>query len=164
MRAAWLAGLVNRWILRAAVTLNPPDFVVGHRSNPYLLRWWLIPRNRFMNVYLHCFLRSDDDRALHDHPWCWLSLVLRGGYTEHTIMAGGIHRRRAFGVGSLRVHRAGFAHRLEVPERGQECWTLFITGPRIRLWGFHCAERGWVDFRTFTDPTNTGVTGKGCAP
>ena len=71
----------------------PPDQVIGGRQRPYLLRWFLIPQNRFLNVYLHRFLRSDDDRALHDHPWWNVSLLLEGAYTEHTIRAGGVHRR-----------------------------------------------------------------------
>jgi hypothetical protein len=161
MRAR-LAGLVMRRIHRHGVTLRPPDFIIGEERAPYLLRWWLIPRNRWFNVYLHCFLRSDDDRALHDHPWCWLSLVLRGAYVEHTIAAGGIRQRRLIEKGALRFHRPRFAHRLEVIQKRGECWTLFVTGPRVRVWGFHCAERGWVDWRTFTDPANTGRTGKGC--
>lgn len=152
---------VNAWIQRRGVTLRPPDFTVGDPKNPYLLRWWVIPRNRWFNVYLHCFLRSDDDRALHDHPWCWASLMLEGAYVEHTIAAGGVHQRALIGAGSLRVHRAHFAHRLEVqPEHG-ECWTLFVTGPRVREWGFHCA-RGWVPWHVFTKPGKPGEVGRGC--
>lgn len=62
---------------------RPPDLII-EPENPYMLRWHLIPRNRFFNIYLHKFLRSDDDRALHDHPWSWnLSLILKGEYIEH---------------------------------------------------------------------------------
>jgi hypothetical protein len=50
---------------------------------PALRRHLLIPRNPIFNVYLHHFLRSDDDRALHDHPWINLSLLLDGCYLEH---------------------------------------------------------------------------------
>jgi hypothetical protein len=39
---------------------------------------------RFGGVKLHHILRSDDDRDLHDHPWSFLSIVLKGGYWEHT--------------------------------------------------------------------------------
>ena len=53
----------------ARITRRPADFVIGGAERPYLRRWWVIPRNRLFNVYLHQFLRSDDDRALHDHPW-----------------------------------------------------------------------------------------------
>ncbi len=43
--------------------MRKPDFIIGGPENPYLLRWYLIPQNRFFNVYLHKILRSDDDRA-----------------------------------------------------------------------------------------------------
>jgi hypothetical protein len=156
-----LRRLVSWWIRRRGVTLRPPDFVIGDPKDPYLLRWWLIPRNRWFNVYLHCFLRSDDDRALHDHPWCWASLMLEGAYTEHTIAAGGVHRRATYTAGSLRLHWPRFAHRLEVrPEYG-ECWTLFVTGPRVREWCFHCA-RGLVLWTQFTKPGKPGEVGRGC--
>ena len=62
-------------------------------------RWWVIPRNKWFNVYLHHFLRSDDDRALHDQPWWNLSILLDGEYTEHTIAAGGV-RLRCLRLGS----------------------------------------------------------------
>ena len=58
-----------------------PHKVIGG-PDPYLLRWHVIPRNRLLNVYVHKFLRSDDDRALHDHPWWFVSLILRGRYDE----------------------------------------------------------------------------------
>lgn len=150
--------LVNGLIARAK--RRPPDFVVGGYERPYLRRWWLIPRNPVFNVYLHQFLRDDDDRALHDHPWMWCSVVLRGRYIEHTIEAGGIHRQREFSAGAVRVHLPSFAHRLALPDSAG-CWTLFITGPRVREWGFHCHNR-WVRWQSFTSPLNRGQIGRGC--
>ena len=157
-----------------------PDFIVGGRDRPYLLRWWLIPRNPVLNVYLHCFLRDDDDRALHDHPWAWASVLLKGAYVEHTIDAGGIHRRQVRQAPSIKISGPKRAHRVELlsgkvyavlgdevllddynPSRRVPCWTLFITGPRMREWGFHC-ERGWVPWKKFVDPTDSGKTGPGC--
>jgi hypothetical protein len=65
------------WLI-ARAQRRSPDFVIGGDERPYLLRWWVIPRNKVFNVYLHLFLRSDDDRALHDHPWANASMLLRG--------------------------------------------------------------------------------------
>lgn len=160
--ATWLFDRL--WEQVAAV--REPDFIVG-ADNPdgaYLLRWFLIPRNRIFNIYLHQFLRDDDDRALHDHPWWSCSFILDGGYNEHTIAAGGIHHRELMEVGRLRILSARHAHRVELlrcpaPIRAS---TLFITGPRIRRWGFHCPEQGWIDFARFTRPGNAGETGAGC--
>lgn len=139
---------------------RPADVVIGGRDNPYLLRWWLVPRNRLVNVYLHLFLRSDDDRALHDHPWASVSVLLDGAYTEHTIAAGGVHCRRVYDVGAVRCRRATFAHRIEL-HRG-ECWTLFVTGPKVRDWFFHCPEQGRVPWRRFVSPVDEGGVGAGC--
>lgn len=147
-----------------------PDFVIGGRERPYMRRWWLIPRNRWFNVYLHQILRDDDDRALHDHPWWNLSIVLRGSYVEvmpdfrgaptpHARIADLPVRRKWRGSGSVVLRRPTAAHRLEV--YGRPCWTLFITGPRIREWGFHCAQ-GWVPWRDFVDQQDTGQVGRGC--
>ena len=123
---------------------------------PYMLRWWRIKRNAFFNVYYHIVRRSDDDTALHDHPWWNFSIVLEGGYYEHLIHEGGVHSRTFYGAGSVRFRPSGnFAHRLELeryPEGapfgmgGEEkpVFTIFITGPALRRWGFH-HESGWVD-------------------
>ncbi|MGE4307333.1 MAG: hypothetical protein AB7E24_25275 [Novosphingobium sp.] len=37
---AWARGIMQR----------SPDFVIGDN---YLRRWWVVPRNRFCNAYLH---------------------------------------------------------------------------------------------------------------
>lgn len=70
-----LARLARHLIARA--TRRAPDVVIGEADSPYLLRWHPIPRNPIFNVYLHQFLRDDDDRALHDHPWVNVSLLPR---------------------------------------------------------------------------------------
>jgi len=155
--------LVDRFI--ACITRRAPDFIIGGADNPYIRRWWVIPRNRFFNIYLHQFLRSDDDRALHDHPWVNCSILLRGHYIEHT--AGGQRWREA---GDVVFRRSGkFAHRIELPlnYRGDDvfveapCWTLFITGPRYREWGFLCPS-GWVHWKKFTAADDIGTIGRGC--
>lgn len=136
--------ILARWVGRLVAPIairRRADVAIGGWFNPYLLRWYVIPRNRFLNVYLHFFLRSDDDRALHDHPWWSVSLLLGGALTEHTIARGGIHQHRPLRAGAFRVRSARFAHRIEV-RPGESAWTLFITGPVIRKWGFHCPN-GW---------------------
>jgi hypothetical protein len=142
--------MIGRLIER--ITARPPDFVIGGADRPYLRRWYEIPRNRFFNVYLHEILRSDDDRALHDHPWFNVSIILQGTYFEHTIRAGGIHRRRLRGAGAVIARAPWTAHRLEVTGR---CFTLFLTGPRMRQWGFHCTG-GWVHWRSFVNTAGGG--------
>lgn len=147
--------LLLRW--HRQVTSRKLDFrIPPDESVPvYMERWWLIPRNWAFNIYVHIVRRSDDDRALHDHPWWSLSIVLEGGYYEETIEAGGVHRRVWRGPGSVKFRRTGsMAHRLELfrytnlpgalDDEEQPCKTIFITGPVLRRWGFHHPS-GWVD-------------------
>lgn len=135
------------------ITRRPPDFIVG---DDYLRRWWVIPRNRFFNVYLHNIRKSDDDRALHDHPWPSLSYMLDGHLIEVT--HGGV--AKVISKGDWTWRSAKFAHRLVVPT-GVDVWTLFFTGPRIREWGFHCPQ-GWRPWREFVDQRDHGKVGRGC--
>ena len=139
----------------ARMTRRPPDFVIGSDEDPYLLRWWVIPRNRVFNVYLHYFMRSDDDRALHDHPWANVSILLRGTYLEH--LKTDVKRRYA---GDIVCRPSGrIAHRIELTHGS--CWSLFLTGPRYRQWGFLC-PKGWLHWKKFTAADNSGEIGKGC--
>lgn len=138
-----------------ALTIHrAPDFVIGDAGDPYLNRWWIIPRNAWFNIYLHEFVRSDDDRALHDHPWVNLSILLRGSYLEH-FLDGRVKMRKAW--------RPWAPWRLtfRFPKEAR-VWTLFITGPKVRTWGFHC-PRGWIPWTEFVEQTPGGnKAGKGC--
>lgn len=158
-----MSGFLTRLALRLVreKLSTAPDFIIGRAHEPYLCRWFIIPRNRWFNIYLHDIRRSDDDRALHDHPWVNLSWVLGGGYWEHTIDAGGINRRVWRGPGALKLRPPSAAHRLEV-EPGCPATTLFITGPRVREWGFHCPRAGWVHWKDFTAGDRGELIGAGC--
>lgn len=128
-----------------------PDVTIGEN---YLHRWHVIPRNRYFNIYLHKFLSSDDDRAHHDHPWYSVSFLLKGRAVE-------LSKKRARRVIPWLwpvFRRATFSHRIELIEG--PVWTLFITGPKVRSWGFHC-PKGWRHWSKFTTEDGLGV-GRGC--
>lgn len=145
----------------AAARARKPDFIVKREDGDYLRRWWIIPRNGHFNMYLHQFVQDDDDRALHDHPWHSASLILSGGYRE--LLPNGLEVIR--NPGDLVYREPDHAHRVILHRdrsgRPIEAWTLFITGPRVREWGFHCANR-WVPWEEFTAANDPGAVGKGC--
>jgi hypothetical protein len=66
----WLDMLLSR----------QPHQIINNSQHPYLQRWYLLPRNRRLNIYLHRFVASDDPVGLHDHPWWFASLILHGHY------------------------------------------------------------------------------------
>jgi hypothetical protein len=120
--------------------------VIYDRQNkiPYLVRYYVFlkDRKRFpFNITLHKILVSDLD-DLHDHPWGYATLILKGGYWEHTT-TGRFWR----GPGHFRIRRAKDLHRLELPklEDGTEqpCWSLFFMGKQKQEWGF-IRDGKWV--------------------
>ena len=135
-------------------------------GNEYLTRWFIIPRNRFFNIYLHKYTGSDDDRALHDHPWHSVSFLIWGSLHEVTPDILFLDYGRWLNVTkSKKVKKflpkyrsAKYAHRLELESK--TAWTIFLTGPKVRSWGFHC-PKGWRPWREFTDESGNGV-GQGC--
>lgn len=138
---------------------RPPDFTVRQGDSDYMRRWWVIPRNMRFNIYLHHIVRSDDDRAMHDHPWWNVSILLWGKYLE--VMPGTTRRIRRPFIPVFRQAEA--AHRLELVD-DEPVWSLFITGPVVRQWGFHC-PRGWVFWKDFVSVANDGRSndiGRGC--
>lgn len=158
-----------------------PDSVVGYdhaiippdraEDCPYLERWTVgVGLGRFwrpvqkgnpkawFKIRLHHFYRSDED-DLHDHPWWFLTLVLKGYYEDWvdcptckgvgalvyerskspTIAircpnCGG--RRQVCGTkmrpGTVRFRPANHRHRVVT----DGVWTLVLSGPAVRDWGF----------------------------
>ena len=137
--------------------LRPPDVIIGPLDDPYLRRWHLIPHNKWLNVYLHNIVKDDDDRALHDHPWNSLSFLLAGDLREMTDN-GIVHLTRR-----PKYRPGDYAHRLILSD-SKPAWTLFITGPKIREWGFHCLN-GWTHWTKYVELHDDGgstTIGRGC--
>lgn len=147
---------IRSWFFR--LLSGKPHFVIGGADNPYLLRWFLIPRNHLLNIYLHKFMRSDDDRALHDHPWWFVSMILKGSYREILSEDSQLVVLRC--RWSIAFRRATHRHRVELID-GASCWTLIITGRAVRTWGFWC-PKGFVPWQQFTSPSDSGDIGRGC--
>ncbi len=122
---------------------------VSAPTDVYLRRWYLLETPWF-GLKLHHILRPDADRALHDHPWSFVSLILRGGYTEEVAdmhstlrwMPGAwVKRRLTHRAGALNVKRADELHRIDVLHG--ECWTLVVSGRKSRTWGFSDEPGHW---------------------
>jgi hypothetical protein len=116
---------------------------------------------------LHRWLRSDDDRALHDHRAWSLSLVLTGGYWEVTSHNWEPLKQKWYGPGSFVFRRATMPHRVLLRDGGKPVWTLWLRGAGVRDWGFYC-RKGWVIFheyiskRDYSTPGSISEVGKGC--
>jgi hypothetical protein len=123
-------------------------------NEPYLERYYLFlkDRQRFpFNIFLHKFLKSDPD-DVHDHPWPYATLILKGGYYEWTPQFGSDGKKigemaRWCGPGHFRTCSANSYHRIEL-DPTVECWTLFMPGPQKREWGF-LVNNTWIHNNTY---------------
>lgn len=139
-----MESLVRRLLGRPHFEVTRPD------GRPYLWRWHLIPKNRFFNIFLHKFISSDWARDPHDHPWAWASLGLKGSYFEYVYVIRG-NRPRLFDMEIRRagkIHFAGLHYIHMVHVLNSPVWTLFITGPHRREWGFW-TKSGWVSWKNY---------------
>lgn len=109
---------------------------------PMMVRWFIF-RTQYCSLMVHCFLRSDAERHLHDHPWNFLTFLL-SPYVEHT--PAGSFRRRRF---SILYRPAHWQHRVEIAP-GKRAWTVVLKFRQIRNWGF-ITERGWIPWQNYTD-------------
>jgi hypothetical protein len=157
-------------------------------GSPYLYRYfiwkpdWLqklgINPKKAGRIYVHHLIRSDYDRALHDHPWPFLSFMFWGGYTEFSTFEDWTrHAARDFGVCQRRWHMdyknndgesicktfdapcflfrsAAWRHRLEL-KPGQTAWTLVFIGQKQREWGFWTTLKKWCHWKKYD--TGNGI-------
>lgn len=122
-------GRSARWVVMGRFEV--PDY---DGDGLYLTRWRII-QTPWFGLYLHRMTGPDPRPTLHDHPWNFLSIVLRGGYIERrldplTMVVNEAHRIRR--VNRMRTHDAHSIRRLlRVPT-----WTLLFVGARRRTWGY----------------------------
>lgn len=125
---------------------HPPALIIKWREKlglaecPYVYRWRIDAR-KVGSIRVHHWLAQDDPRAFHDHPWWFVTLVIRGGYTDAT-PDGGEHLRAP----CVRFRPALYRHTV-IPDRGG-AWTILLTGRNTRVWGFwERLPSGTVKFR-----------------
>jgi hypothetical protein len=118
-------------------------------NEPYLERYYVFLKDRKyfpFNIFIHKFLKSDPD-DVHDHPWPYATLILKGGYYEWTPTfnskgekIGEVRHWR--GPGHFRVCSSSSYHRIELAS-GITAWTMFMPGPQLREWGF-LVNNKWI--------------------
>lgn len=141
-------------------------------GTPYLIRTYLL-KTSFFQIVIHKILQSDND-CLHDHPWNFITFILKGGYWEGTTPEQVLQQNesnwfknsnghnatyfRWYGRFSLLFRKAEWKHRLKLQqsngngkyEKGVTipCTALVIMFKRRREWGFF-TKSGWVHWSKY---------------
>ena len=139
-----------KFITKFLTKIGRQRIIMDRESNePYLERYYVFLKDRTwfpFNIFLHKFLKSDPD-DVHDHPWPYATLILKGGYYEWIPQfdkQGNKFNEIAVwrGPGSFRVCGANSYHRIEL-DPSVTAWTLFMPGPQEKEWGF-LVKNKWV--------------------
>lgn len=149
-----LEGYMNRYWLIPYRQQGDHEYGIGC----YIAKWW---RNPFVwlcqqfdvAARVHEILRDDNADAHHDHPWSYLTVILKEGYVEvKPVFYNGIYNgERATFVppGSVLFRRAEDWHRLEVMSPSRPAVTLFITFRYRQKWGFLTTPNAKTYYRDY---------------
>lgn len=123
-------------------------------DNDIYMKRFVVAKNKFFSIYIHEFWRSDYD-VHHDHPWDFLTYIIRGGYTEEVLKwnSGNLfpHKRKVK-AGNFLIRNAEHIHRVIIKEHSFPL-TICVQGPKRRQWGFWKLEKEgewkWTHWRPF---------------
>ena len=144
-----------KWFLDFLERLERKRIIMDRvNDQPYLERYYVFLKDRDwfpFNIFIHKFLKSDPD-DVHDHPWPYATLILKGGYYEWTPQFNTKGEKiseigKWRGPGHFRICRANSYHRIEL-DPSITAWTLFMPGPQKREWGFLVNNR-WIHNETY---------------
>lgn len=110
---------------------------------------------------LHHICTPDLDREFHNHPWSFVSIVLRGGYVERRPHYDeprwqlGANEEQSYTVTRLAgdVAFRSYRDRHRIVHVLPDTWTLVIMGPKRQTWGFF-TQSGFVGWRDFESAHN----------
>lgn len=110
-------------------------------DSEYITRLHLI-KTPWFALCLHWLNKPDPEPFNHDHPVTFLSIILRGGYTEQR-------------NGKLRSHywfnfiRASADDQHTIVAVRPHTLTLCFMGPKTREWGFHQPNGTWIYWKDY---------------
>lgn len=113
---------------------------IGKPECPYLYRWTFLFFG--FSLRIHHWIRSDDRRFFHDHACDFISVILKGRYTNVTPDG-----RSQVKAGSVWFAKAEKRHYLDIPKGG--AWTVLLCGRPYHKWGFYVKGHKWRPLRYF---------------
>jgi hypothetical protein len=100
------------------------------------------------SLYLHVIRRPDWSKCQHDHPWSFITIILKGGYIE--VVGEHTHIRRPGYIG-YRPRR--FEHAITKLLKGKAV-TLVLRGPNHEEWGFRTRFGEKVPWQRYVKSTS----------
>jgi hypothetical protein len=135
---------------------------LGREECPYVRRW-ILDLGPLGSLRVHHWLGDDEQRALHDHPWGFLTIMLAGSYTDvswpewvkgvdwsrNVRILDQCRRSDILRPGSIRWRPAKWAHTVQTTG----AWTILWTQPKSRSFGFYQENKAtglkWIKANKF---------------
>lgn len=134
-----------RWAIWSRMTIPCQDGLV------YLVRLRIV-QTPWFGIYLHDIYEPDGQDP-HNHPWSFVSFVLRGSYTELVYDDPASHRSefRRLTHQRFSLHRVGRGTAHRIVDASSNLKTLVFVGarPRERSWGFFKSDGSFVEWKIY---------------
>mgnify|MGYP000864022545 CR=1 FL=1 len=127
-------------------------FLQDYNSLPnFLVRTTLLSYKR-LHIRLHSILSEDKSPYCHNHPFYYISIILKGGYEEELLNGTDIVLKR-HGIGSIIIRTPKDFHRIK--EIKGETKTLFITWKSNLSWSLR--KHPNLSLEMLNLPKNKGI-------
>jgi len=151
-----LSRLVN-FLIKMALERPYRKGHIYHTDGSLYMGRYALFETKYLSARVHHIATEDKDVVMHDHPWWFVSIVLRGAYTEqrptnidpcfYGASKEDSHTTVRFS-GSMSFRRPTDRHLIDSVE--VDTWTLFIYGPIRQWWGFF-TPKGKIYWKDFSD-------------
>jgi hypothetical protein len=113
-------------------------------------RRWQLLKTRWFSIYIHGIYEADQDKHLHNHPWDYKSIVLKGSYIEET--QTGLNNLKP---GTYTSRNGKDYHKIK-KLLTNSVYTLFIVTPVKREWGY-LVDNYWMHHEVYREKKNKGL-------
>ncbi len=142
---------IDKFLFRHGTKNNSPRWAIleGFKvpdiedpSKDYLWRLRILQTPLF-GIYLHKLCGPDARSELHNHPWPFVSVILKGGYVE---FIPGPYYAKSRHVRRVNVKRFNNSYHWIAELDRTPTWTLVFVGRRRRVWGYLDQNGNYTDF------------------
>ncbi len=108
-------------------------------------RRWRILSLPFLKINLHGIYMHDEDKHLHNHPWNFISIVLKGWYSER-LEGDKINVRYP---GNIAMRKKDAFHKIDSLQ-SKSIYTLNFMWGKQEVWGYKVKGK-FVDHETYRE-------------
>ena len=128
------------------------------KSGKLHFRRWEIISTRWFSIYIHGIYAADEDLHLHNHPWNYCSIILKGSFVEEQKTKEGKIVFNQLRFLDCVTRNKKYYHKIRsliTPE----VYTLFIVTKDTDEWGYD-VDGKHIDYQTYRTIKNDFIQWK----